>query len=104
MSDAIEFIDASAQQPYFIQVSIPEPHDPEQVPAPYWDMFPPDAVPDRCAGPEALAVLGPRARWEYKLQQEVSPNTDKNWHRYKSNYLGALRMVDDQIGRLDGAS
>ena len=100
VSDAIEFIDTSAQQPYFMQVSIPEPHDPEQVPAPYWNMFPPDAIPDRCAGPEALASLGSRAQWEYRLQQQVSPDTEKNWRRYKSNYLGALRMVDDQIGRL----
>lgn len=104
VSDAIEFIDQAqqpnGQQPFFMQVSIPEPHDPEQVPAPYWDMFPPDSVPDRCAGPEALAALGPRARWQYKLQQEYSPETDKQWRRYKSNYLGALRMVDDQIGRL----
>lgn len=100
VSDAIEFADANAHQPYFMQVSIPEPHDPEQVPAPYWDMFPPDTVPDRCAGPEALAALGPRAQWEYRLQQEVFPATDKNWRRYKSNYLGSLRMVDDQIGRL----
>jgi arylsulfatase A-like enzyme len=102
VSDAIEFIDQehAGQQPFFMQVSIPEPHDPEQVPAPYWDMFPPDSVPDRCAGPEALANLGPRARWQYKLQQEYSPETDKQWRRYKSNYLGALRMVDDQIGRL----
>ena len=100
VSDAIEFIDKSAQQPFFMQVSIPEPHDPEQVPAPYWDMFPPDSVPDRCAGPEALATLGPRARWEYETQQQYSPTTDQQWRRYKSNYLVALRMVDDQIGRL----
>lgn len=109
VSDAIEFIDQNThggqaghdgQQPFFMQVSIPEPHDPEQVPAPYWDMYPPDSVPDRCAGPEALANLGHRARWEYNLQQEYSPVTDKQWRRYKSNYLGALRMVDDQIARL----
>jgi arylsulfatase A-like enzyme len=104
VSDAIEFVDQNAKenggQPFLMQVSIPEPHDPEQVPAPYWDMFPPDSVPDRCAGPEALATLGPRARWEYQTQQQFFPATDNDWRRYKSNYLGALRMVDDQIGRL----
>lgn len=100
VSDAIEFIDSNKDQPYIMQVSIPEPHDPEQVPAPYWNMFPPDSVPDRCAGPEALATLGPRARWEYNTQQQIWPATEKDWRRYKSNYLGAVRMVDDQIGRL----
>ncbi len=99
VSDAIEFIDRTGDQPFLIQVSFPEPHDPEQVPAPYWNMFPPESVPGRCASPEALAVMGERARWEYRLQQD-NYDTEKVWRRYKSNYLGALRMVDDQIGRL----
>jgi arylsulfatase A-like enzyme len=32
--DAMEFIDETANQPFLLQVSIPAPHDPEQVPAP----------------------------------------------------------------------
>jgi arylsulfatase A-like enzyme len=100
VSDAIEFIDDSGEQPFFIQVSFPEPHDPEQVPRPYWNMFAPESVPDRCAGPEALARMGPRARWLYQLQQDNDADTERMWRRYKSNYLGALRMIDDQIGRL----
>lgn len=99
VSDAIEFIDGSEDHPFLLQVSFPEPHDPEQVPAPYWNMFPPEAVPGRGAGPEALGVMGERARWEYRLQQE-NFDTETIWRRYKSNYLGALRMVDDQVGRL----
>jgi arylsulfatase A-like enzyme len=100
VSDAINFVQSSAGQPFILQVSIPEPHDPEQVPAPYWNMFPPESLPDRCAGPEALAKMGPRARWEYRLQQDNFPDTEKMWRRYRSNYFGALRMVDDQIKRL----
>ncbi len=100
VSDAMQFIDHWADDPFFIQVSFPEPHDPEQVPAPYWNMFPPEDVPGRCAGPEALKEMGPRARWLYRLQQDNFPDTEKLWRRYKSNYLGALWMVDDQIGRL----
>ena len=100
VSDAIEFIDSSGDQPFLVQVSFPEPHDPEQVPAPYWNMFPPESVPDRCAGPEALAHMGPRAQWEYRLQQDNFPDTEKLWRRYRSNYFGALRMIDDQIKRL----
>jgi arylsulfatase A-like enzyme len=102
VSDAIDYMKAADDRPFLLQVSFPEPHDPEQVPAPYWNMFPPEKLPDRCAGPEALAKLGPRARWLYKLQQESFPETEDNWRRYVSNYLGALRMVDDQIARLTG--
>jgi arylsulfatase A-like enzyme len=100
ISDTIDFVRANGAQPFLLQVSIPEPHDPEQVPHPYWDMFPPDSLPDRCAGPEALAKLGPRARWLYELQQTAFPNTEKHWRRYVSNYLGALRLIDDQVARL----
>lgn len=100
VSDAMEFIDSSGDKPFLLQVGFPEPHDPEQVPAPYWDMFPPDSVPDRCAGPEALSGMGYRANWEYRLQQDNFPDTEKKWRRYKSNYLGMLRMLDDQIKRL----
>src|SRR3546814_623821 len=60
VSDAIGFMRTTRDQPFFMQVSIPEPHDPEQVPHPYWDMFPPDEIPERCAGREALEKLGDR--------------------------------------------
>lgn len=102
VSDAIDFIDEQSEKPFFMEVSFPEPHDPEQVPKPYWNMFPPDEVPQRCAGAEALKNMGPRARWEYSLQQSQCPITDPQWRRYLSNYLGALRMIDDQIARLAG--
>lgn len=101
VTEAMKFIDDSGDQPFLLQVSFPEPHDPEQVPAPYWNMFPPEAVPARCAGPDALKNMGPRARWEYRLQQDHFPDTENQWRRYVSNYLGALHLVDDQIARLN---
>jgi arylsulfatase A-like enzyme len=100
VTEAINFIDSSSNTPFFLQVSFPEPHDPEQVPAPYWGMFPPEAVPGRCAGPEALKSMGERAQWEFRLQQDNFPDTENHWRRYVSNYLGAIRMIDDQIQRL----
>jgi arylsulfatase A-like enzyme len=99
VSDAIEFMSRSPGQPFFLQVGFSEPHDLEQVPAPYWNMFPPESVPDRCAGPEALRWLGYRTQWEYVHQESGFP-TEENWRRYKSNYLGMLRLLDDQLARL----
>ncbi|HET8638088.1 MAG TPA: sulfatase-like hydrolase/transferase [Acidobacteriaceae bacterium] len=99
VSDAIDFIDQSGSTPFILQVGFPEPHDPEQVPKPYWDMFPPDSVPGRCAGPEALKHLGYRAQWLYGLSNDSYPS-EKYWRRYKSNYLGMLRLLDDQLARL----
>ncbi len=99
VSDAMEFIEGSGSTPFILQVGFSEPHDPEQVPAPYWNMFPPDSLPPRCAGPEVLSQLGYRAQWEYGHQEAGFP-TEENWRRYKSNYLGMLRLLDDQLARL----
>lgn len=99
VSDAMEFINGAGDQPFLLQIGFSEPHDPEQVPRPYWDMFPPDSVPDRCAGPEVLNQMGYRAQWLYGHQESGFP-TEKNWRRYKSNYLGMLRLLDDQLARL----
>ncbi len=98
VSDSIEFIESAGNQPFLLQVGFSEPHDPEQVPKPYYDMFPPEKVPARC-GPETLKQLGYRAQWLYQ-HQEAGSNTEKNWRRYVSNYLGMLRLIDDQLARL----
>ena len=102
VSDAMEFIDGTTNQPFLLQVSFPEPHNPEQVPSPYWNMFPPESVPARCGGPEMLSQLGYRLQWEYQMQQNASPQTEPLWRRYLSNYMGMLRLIDDQIKRLQG--
>lgn len=99
ISDAIDFMSSPDGRPFLLQVGFSEPHDPEQVPAPYWNMYPPESVPPRCVGPEALKQLGYRAQWEYGHQESGFP-TEENWRRYKSNYLGMLRLIDDQIARL----
>ena len=99
VSDAIEFMDAAGSEPFILQVGFSEPHDPEQIPKPYWDMYPPDKVLDRCAGPEALKDLGYRAQWEFG-HQEAGFSTEAHWRRYKSNYLGMLKLLDDQLARL----
>jgi arylsulfatase A-like enzyme len=100
VSDAIEFIDGSGDRPFLLQVGFPEPHTPQQVPEPYWDMFPPGSIPPRAAGPEALEKLGVRARWLFELQERAEVPDEAHWQRYVSNYLGALRMIDDQLVRL----
>ena len=99
VSDAMEFIESSGSTPFILQVGFSEPHDPEQLPAPYWNMYPPESVPPRCAGPEALKQLGYRAQWEYG-HQEAGSTTEEHWRRYKSNYLGMLKLLDDQLARL----
>lgn len=100
VSDAIEFMQRFGDQPFALEVSFPEPHNPEQVPKPYWDMYPPDSIPDRCAGPEVLKYKGYKMQWLYGMENDAHPIYEKQWRRYKSNYLGMLRLLDDQLKRL----
>ena len=46
VSSAFKFIDAQKKtQPFFVWLSFAEPHNPFQVPEPYFDMFPPESLP-----------------------------------------------------------
>lgn len=99
-SDAIDFINTTGDQPFFLQMSFPEPHGPIQLPMPYWDMFPPSEMRHPVPGPGALTKLGYRMQWLARLQDDGSPGSQEEWRRYLSNYCGAIRMVDDQIARV----
>ena len=93
----------SGVQPFFLWLSLPEPHNPYQVPEPYFSLFPEDQVPDRVAGPEALArktgPLGEKWRWERQIIEASNPGYDAHWRRYRANYCGMLRLIDDELRR-----
>ncbi|MFD7159802.1 sulfatase-like hydrolase/transferase [Kribbella sp. NPDC059898] len=100
-SDALRAIDdADPDRPGLFWVSYPEPHNPYQVPRPYFDLVAPEDVPDRLTGPEATNVKQGTYAWLRKLQEDKRPGYDDNWRRYTANYLGMLRLLDDQISRL----
>ena len=91
--------ETTAEAPFFLWVSFPEPHNPYQVPSPYFEMFE-DQVGERAATTEDLDALDWRFRWLRTLIEEKRPGYDEQWRRYRANYLGMLRLIDDQIGRL----
>lgn len=97
VSDAIE---TEKRSPYFLWVSFPEPHNPYQVPEPYFSMFAEQDVPDRIAGPDAFAGKGESWRWLHDLVEAKRPGFDRLWRRYRANYCGMLRLIDDQLRRL----
>lgn len=89
----------SDASPFFLWLSFPEPHNPYQAPEPYFSMFE-DVVPPRAVGPEVLDTVDWRFRWLRELQESKRPGYDAQWPRYRANYLGMLRLIDDQIARL----
>lgn len=100
VSDAINALDqVRPDQPFFSWVSFPEPHNPYQVPAPYFDLFPPEEVPARLCGPESLVNKSAAWRWLRAEMERKRPGYDNDWRQYRANYCGMLRLLDDQIRR-----
>ncbi len=101
VTDSIEALSSSsASQPTFLWVSFPEPHNPYQVPEPYFSMFAEPDVPARLHGPQAAREKGGKWRWLQSLVESKRPGYDGQWRRYRANYCGELRLLDDQIRRL----
>lgn len=102
VSSALRFIDeCPANQPFFAWVSFAEPHNPYQVPAPYFDMFPPESLPSPSTSVADLAGKGPRFPWLRGVWEQVlGPDIEKRILRARSNYHGMLRLIDDQFKRL----
>lgn len=103
VDDAIECVDQSVAEdpdrPFFLWLSFPEPHNPYQVPEPYFSLFPEDEIPERMAGPEGAEKKGPKWRWMRRLIEEKVPGYDNLWRRYRANYCGMIRLIDDQVRR-----
>ena len=102
ISSAFKFIDGlEKDQPFFTWISFAEPHNPYQVPEPYFDMFPPQDLPPVHATKDDLAQKGARYEWLRGIWEQVlGDDIDNRILRARSNYHGMLRLIDDQVKRL----
>ncbi len=102
VTDALDFIDSCEKdRPFFAWVSFAEPHNPYQVPKPYFDMFPPESLPNPGTSAENLGAKGDEYPWLRGVWEKVlGEDIEKRILRARSNYLGMLRLIDDQFGRL----
>jgi len=103
--DCVTYLKEHVKEPFFLRFACGEPHNPYQVPIPYWDMFPPDKVPDRVAGPEVLEKKGFPWDWELRLihhyHPEYDPERDETiWRRMRSNYCGMIRLINDAVNKI----
>ena len=87
-------------QPFFCNISLVDPHDPYDPPAPYADMYDPNDIPEALpaewkeSGPDCL---GPRQ--ETLGFDSIADDRDKV-QKLRAMYHGSLRYMDDQIGRV----
>ncbi len=85
--------------PFFLWLSFPEPHNPYQVPEPYFSMFPIEQLPPVKVGKEALRLKGFKWQWLRRFGEYVHPEYESLIPRARANYFGMLRLIDDQIRR-----
>ncbi len=98
--DAISMVDThDAAQPFFLWLSFPEPHNPYQVPEPYFSLFDEQTMPEPATTAADGAAKGPKWRWMQTLIEEKRPGYREQWRRYRANYCGMLRLIDDQLRR-----
>ncbi len=101
VSHATEWIDSlDADRPFVLEISFPEPHNPYQAPEPYYDLFPPESIPPNTVGDEYLALASDELRYLRTIGLAGDPGYVASMPRARSNYLGMLRLIDDQVKRL----
>ena len=88
----------AVDRPFFLWLSFAEPHNPYQVPEPYFSMFPIAENPP-VHGDATYAES--RFKWEFlnRMERMAMPRYDELLPRMRSNYYGMLRLIDDQLTR-----
>jgi arylsulfatase A-like enzyme len=99
VSKSLDWISEKDDRPFFLWMSFPEPHNPYQVPAPYYNMYPPGKLPAVRAGIEALDFKPYSYERQHELSEMALGDVGRLIPRIRSNYMGMLRMIDDQIRR-----
>ncbi|NOZ03390.1 MAG: sulfatase-like hydrolase/transferase, partial [FCB group bacterium] len=99
VTKAREWIDSLSGSPFFLWLTFAEPHNPYQVPEPYYSLFPPNQLPPCRSDEKALAKKGFRWQWLRNIWNRAVPDYDAELNRTRANYHGMLRLIDDQVKR-----
>ena len=99
VSDAAKWMNGLQGQPFFLWLSFAEPHNPYQVPEPYYSMFPVESLPPTLSDERALADKGYKYQFTWDLGHRGFADYNQQRPRARANYMGMLRLIDDQIAR-----
>lgn len=101
---AIKFIRRDREQPYFFVLSIPDPHFPFTVRPPYDTMYDPAAMPvPETFYEENLPSWADEFRNEILAREGLAwddPRREDLLRRWKAQYCGQVKNIDDNVGRL----
>lgn len=96
---ACRFIDSVAGHPFYLFVGMEPPHNPYQVPEPYFSMFSEDDVPNPTHTADELHGRNDQWKMIEALMARYQPDAPSLVKRYRANYCGMLRLIDDQVSR-----
>ena len=99
VSAAQQWIETVDEQPFFLWLTFAEPHNPFQVPEPYYSMFPPEQLPPTRSSLADLATKGFKFEQVHDIGKMSIPEYDEQIERTRANYCGMLRLIDDQVRR-----
>jgi arylsulfatase A-like enzyme len=99
VTEALDWIESVRNNPFFLWLSFPEPHNPYQVPEPYYSLFPPESLPPLQATEQTLEVKGFKWQWCRKQGEHFNHSFAAEIDRVRANYCGMLRLIDDQMSR-----
>ena len=94
---AIEFIEDNHKQPFYYVVSIPDPHTPNEVRAPYDTLL--DDVEVKLPETYHIAQKNKKHLQSWQKPDGKSDDQEKMKHDVRQ-YLGMVKLIDDNIGRI----
>ena len=100
VTKALEWVERHKESPFFLWVSMPEPHNPYQVSEPYFSMFSLDKLPPTITDRGDIMKKSDKYMMLAELEDKSCPNLANDLPRLRGNYMGMLRLIDDQYKRL----
>lgn len=100
----VEFLDRAARQPkpFLYMVSIPDPHQPYSVRAPYDTMFRPEDMPvPSTFNEERLPDWAESDEWgRHACFPLAMENRERILKAIKAQYCGQVKCIDDNVGKI----
>lgn len=96
----LDFLNVEDDRPFCHMLSLPDPHGPVQVRAPYDTMFNPEDIPlPKTFHPENLPD------WALEFQKSSSfglhvPDREERLKKWLALYYGEVKLIDDSVGRI----
>ena len=99
VNDASKWIANVKSDPFLMWFSISEPHNPYQVCEPYFSMFA-NNLPKITTTSADRKLKGPQYEQLAEMMKLGHIGYEENLTRLRLNYLGMLKLIDDQIAHL----